>query len=135
MDTIDRIRAFDAKHGPECYSDGSAIYFRDGSYRERSPMGLLYDVALLDKRLPDIEWAVTQNVVTFYRLKLKQAVDQFDELQTVLAHSVPADPDAELAKLQRLQVVVTQRQAELAKAEGALAETQWGRARLSARKS
>jgi hypothetical protein len=126
------IRAFHAKHGPECYADDYATFYKDGSYRENAqPYGILFDATTRDMRRPDLEYEVYSNIVKFYRLKLEEAVRQFDDLNTKLAHSIPADPDADLAELKRLQGVVQERKQELAEAEAALQQTSWGRARAA----
>jgi hypothetical protein len=122
------VRAFNTKHG-EFYSSGNEVFYADGSYREKEEFGIMWDSASVDRRNAELEWRVQSNIVQFYRLKLESAVTEFDDLNTRLNFSSPSDPDAEIAKLKRLQLVVTQRRKELAQAEAALEKTQWGRQR------
>jgi hypothetical protein len=128
------VKAFNAKHG-EFYSSGNQVFYADGSIREKGPYGVMWDATSADRNRPELEWQVQTNIVEFYRLKLADAVAEFDELNTRLAFTVPVDPNAEIAKLQRLQTVVEARRKELAQAEEALGNTQWGRARRDAREA
>jgi hypothetical protein len=121
------IRAFNDKHG-DSYSSGSQVYYADGSVREIAAWGAMWDSSEADQSQADLEWQVQSNIVQFFRLKLADAVAQFDGLNTRLQFSTPDDPDAEIAELKRLQFLVMERKKELARAEEALANTQFGRA-------
>jgi hypothetical protein len=126
-----RVNAFHQRHGPECHSDGAAIYYANGAVRDANPMGALIEPPNPDT--PQKEWAVRSNQLQFYKLKLQKAVDEFDDLNTRLAYSVPSDPDGELAKLEKLAAVVEERKKLVATAEAALQDTRWGRQRAEAR--
>ena len=124
-----RIREFDRKHG-EHYREQGFVYFADGSVRE-SPYGFLLACEYLDTKVPAEEYRLANNKLKFARLKLQNAVDSFDELNTRLAHAQVTITEQEIAKLEQLQNVVYERRAALSKAEQALNNTRVGRGQNS----
>jgi hypothetical protein len=128
-----RIKEFHQRHGGECYSDGHFYFYANGAYRDVNPFGVLADPP--DTRTSDGERQRAQNIFKFYRFKLAAAVREFDELNTRLAHLIPADEETELFKLKELQKKVNACKAELQKAQEALDATELGRRRINSRRA
>lgn len=120
-----KIGEFHKRHGPESYNDGSVIVYADGAYRDINPLGILADPPTPDT--VEGEYLLAHRKLQFTQLKLKAAVREFDELNTRLAHCIPADEEAELAKLKRLKDHVDACKELVTAAEDAVANTRHGK--------
>lgn len=127
-----RVMAFHANHGAECSNDGAWHYYPDGAKRDVDPLGALVEPP--DPATPQGEWDRAQNKLMFWKCKLNAAVNQFDDLNTRLAHTIPADPDAELAVLKKLQALIGDLKEQVTQAETALANTRRGKTREEMRR-
>jgi hypothetical protein len=128
-----KVRAFERRHGPEKVSDGTAWYYPDGALRDADPIGVLMEPP--DASNPEGEYRLAAHKLKFARLKMKVAVDAFDHQNTILAHTLPSDPDAALAELKQLGKVVEAKKALVAEAEAALSETKWEKQRAANRRA
>ncbi|MHC1769013.1 MAG: hypothetical protein AB9869_32805 [Verrucomicrobiia bacterium] len=127
-------KRFHEEHG-ECYRDGDSciLYYGDGAVLEDFGYGVFHfppDPKAGDEQ----EYLLYWRKLKFAQLKLRRAVKAFDNLNTILAQGRPADPDAALADLKRLQAAVNQQKALVAQAERTLSDTARGRAQAAARR-
>ncbi len=127
-DVIRRVKEFEQRHG-EKYSDGYEIYFADGAMRDADPIGVLMPPP--DAGSAEGEYKLANNKLTFAKLKLKAAVDEFDDLNTRLANIMPNEPDVEIARLKQLAKLVEERKTLVTQATAALEKTEWGGNRVS----
>jgi hypothetical protein len=104
-------------------------FYQNGAYRDVNPLGVLGEPPVPSH--PEEEHRLRSNQLTFARLKLKAAQDQFNELDERLSFANPSDPDAAIAELKKLKAVVTERQKLVAAAEEALSQTAWGKQRAA----
>src|SRR5689334_9072338 len=109
-----RVAEFHRRHGPVCLSDGSKWIYPNGAYRDLNPLGVLAEPMAGTK---EAEHRNAENVLTFYRLKLKLAVQNFDEFNFRLSTTLPTNPGKALAELERLQDIVEGCKKEMAAAE------------------
>lgn len=122
-----RVEQFHLRHGGECYSDECHWYYSDGAFRDVNKMGILADP--LPPTSPENIHRNAERVVTFHRLKLKHAVQKFDDLDFRLSSTVPHDPKAALAELKQLEAHVQKCRRELAAAQAKLDATEIGKRR------
>jgi|GEM_PF-6723121 hypothetical protein len=128
-----KVRAFEERHGSEKYSDGAAWFYADGAMRDMNPIGILMEPP--DSGTDEGEYKMALHKLKFAQLKLQTAVSEFDQLNTRLAHTIPMDPDADLAELKRLAKVVESRKKLVTEAEEGVANTRWGRRRAELRRA
>src|SRR4051812_13652536 len=100
-----QVAAFHNLHGPECYREGTVVYYQTGAFRETTPPGVLAPPPAGDTVESEYELALAK--LKFYRLKLEDAVQKFDQMNTFLAHSSPIEPEAELLRLSARKKAVT----------------------------
>jgi hypothetical protein len=118
-----QIRRFHARHGGICFPDGAGfLVYPNGAFREIGPAGVLAEP--LPEDTPENEHTNARNVLKFYRLKLKAAVRDFDNLNEALSAMVPDDENEALTKLQILQGQVLVAKREVKAAEKKLAGTE-----------
>jgi hypothetical protein len=122
-----RIAAFHQRNGGECFSDGTFYFYKNGAMRDIEPLGPLIDPP--DPRTRHGQLQLATNILKFYQLRLKKAVAEYDDLNTRLAHQLPADPDMELKRLKELQANVDACKADVEAADKAVGETELGRQR------
>jgi hypothetical protein len=129
----DRIAAFHARHGPECFSDGNHWWYKNGAFRDVHPLGVLADP--INRGTPEDEFRNAENVVRFHQVKLAHYKKEFDELNARLQYVNPHDPEKQLATLRKLQSLARQAKKELAEAEKKLAATKIAKGRQTVKAS
>lgn len=125
-----QIEAFHRLHGPECFSEGTVLYYKTGAFRETSPPGVLAPPPKGDTVEGEHELALAK--LKFYRLKLEAAVRAFDEMNSFLAYSSPIEPEAELLRLKARKAAVDYARKLHRQAEAAVANTRRGKANAAA---
>lgn len=111
-----RVDDFDKRHGRDSVSNGQWVFYKSGAVREVDPLG-----ALIEPRLDDA-YEHAKNVLQYYQLKLRRAVQAFDAFRSQLLMSTVPDRDS-VEELKRLKSVVEEKSAEHEAAKQRLAET------------
>jgi hypothetical protein len=124
-----RVKQFDEKHGGERYSEGGMFFFADGSMREVDPTGVLLGCEQLNVQDAKQEYDLMLRKYKFVEVKLKKAVQAFDELNERLLYFHPPNENEELKRLCELQKLIEALKPEVEKALAAVDATRFGAAR------
>ena len=122
---IKAVRDFDQQHGGSGIEVDGRIIYPDGAFRDPQPEGILADP-------PSDDFERLSIIVRFWQALTDDAVEEFDSIKRGVEmfsrdsarRYGPSDPDATIAKLERLKAIVEERRERLNAAKAKLENTE-----------